>query len=173
METLDQGMGERVCHEGSHPLFDFNFQKIREHWMQKLGNHAAAAEYLDVVDVRLQRWLEALGPWIDFDFAVKHLEEDLYLCQVESHLTWLAYRHRLRLANEEKKRLSRDHHWRSEGEKQIEVKASADGRHDAVWHEDFGDIYRKAMRRERKELQKLLETGAMPAVEGDPPPNRS
>jgi hypothetical protein len=157
-------------HEDSQPLFDFNFQKIREHWMQKLGNPAAAAEYLNVVDARLKGWLETLGPWVDFDFAVGHLQKDLDLCQVESHLTWLASRHRLRLANEEKKRLSRDHHWRYEGEMRVEVKASADGRHDAVWHEDFRDIYRKAMERERRKLKKLRETEAMSAAEDNAPP---
>jgi hypothetical protein len=143
-----------VSHEGSYPHFDFNFQKIREHWTQKLANHADAAEYLESIDARLQSWLKALGPWIDFVFAVQHLQEDLDLCQVESHLTWLASRHRLRLTNEEKKRLSRDHHWRDEGEIRVEVKLSADGRHDAVWHEDFQDFYRKAMEREHKELKK-------------------
>ena len=156
--------------EGSYPHFDFNFQKIRGHWTKKLANHADAAEYLESIDVRLESWLKALGPWVDFDFAVQHLQEDLDLCQVESHLSWLASRHRLRLTNEEKKRLSQDHHWRGEREILVEVKLSADGRHDAVWHEDFREIYRKAMERERKELKRLRETGAMPAVVEDPPP---
>ena len=150
--------------ESLNPCFDFNFRKIHDHWRHRLANHAAAEKYLEAVEARLQQWLEGLGPWIDFEFAVKHLREDLDLSQVESHLSWVASRHRLRLAREERKRLSRDDAWREE-EMRVDIKLSADGRHDAVWHEDFRDLYRKAMDRERKELRKLRETGVMPAVE--------
>jgi len=149
-----------VSGDGSYPHFDFEFRKIHEHWKEKLASHSAAARYLEVVNARLQSWLEGLGPWIDFDFAVKHLQEDLDLCQVESHLNWLASLHRLRLAKEEKKRLSRGDRWGEEPERPLEIKLSADGRHDAVWHEDFRDIYRKAMERERNELRKLWETSS-------------
>ena len=138
----------------------FDFLRIRRHW-GGLADHAAAARYLDSVDAKLQRWLRKLGPWIDFDFAVRRLQRDLGLWQVKSHLTWLAFRRRLQLATEEKRRLTRDPGWRDE-EIRVEVALSADGRHDAVWHEDFQDLYRRALRRERRELERLRETGAFP-----------
>ena len=150
--------------ESLNPDFDFNFRKIHDHWRQTLANHAAAEKYLQVVEACLQKWLEGLGPWIDFELAAKHLREDLELSQVESHLSWVASRHRLLLTREEKKRLAREDAWPEE-EMRVDIKLSADGRHDAVWHEDFRDLYCKAMDRERKELRKLRETGVMPAVE--------
>jgi hypothetical protein len=152
----------------SYPHFDLNFCKIHEHWRKKLADYTAAAKYLDTVNTRLQRWLEGLGPWVDFDFAMKHLQEDLDLCEVESHLNWLASLHRLRLAKEEKKRLSRGECWGEKQQRPVEIKISSDGRHDAVWHEDFRDIYRKAIERERKELRKLREIGVVTTVEEGP-----
>ena len=140
--------------------FDFDFREIRHYWLETLANHAAAVRYLDAVEARLQQWLKDLGPWIDFDFAVRRLQQDLDLQQVRSHLTWLAFRHRLRLASEEKKRLARDPRWHDE-EIRVEVALSADGRHDAVWHADFRDIYLKGLQRERRELQRLWETGTL------------
>jgi hypothetical protein len=142
------------------PHLDFNFGRIRGYWREKLDSYAAAAAYLEAVDTRLQKWLRELGPWIDFDFAVTRLQEDLELQQVRSHLTWLAFRHRLRLANDQRKRLSRDPSWRDE-DIRVEVAVSADGMHDAVWHEDFRCLYVKAMEKERRELKRLRETGAL------------
>ncbi|HET6451421.1 MAG TPA: hypothetical protein VFI08_08920 [Spirochaetia bacterium] len=144
------------------PVFDF--LGIRRHW-ESLSDRAAAARYLDDTEQRLRRWLQGLGPWIDFDFAVRRLEKDLGLWQVKSHLTWLAYRHRLRLATEEKRRIERDPEWQ-DAELRVQVELSADGQHDAVWHEDFRGLYLKAMERERRELERLRETGALPADPG-------
>ena len=154
--------------EDCYPHFDFNFQKIRDHWKVKLGNYAAAKEYLDVVDKRLQYWLHECGSWIDFDFAVKHLKEDLNLCEVESRLAWMSLRHRLRLANEQRRRLAPARR-RDAEEINVEVKLSRDGKHDAIWHADFRDIYKKATERERKELKKLRETGLIPIIENGAP----
>ena len=154
--------------EDCYPHFDFNFQKIREHWKVKLGNYAAAKEYLDVVDKRLQYWLHECGSWIDFDFAVKHLKEDLNLCEVESRLAWMSLRHRLRLANEQRRRLAPARR-RDAEEINVEVKLSSDGKHDAIWHADFRDIYKKATEREHKELKKLRETGLISIIEDGAP----
>ena len=155
--------------EDCYPHFEFNFQKIRDHWKVKLGNYAAAKEYLDVVDKRLQYWLHECGSWIDFDFAVKHLKEDLNLCEVESRLAWMSLRHRLRLANEQRRRLSPARRRHVAEEINVEVKLSSDGKHDAIWHADFRGIYKKATERERKELKKLRETGLIPIIEDGAP----
>ena len=97
-EELGMGNDDR------YPHFDFNFQKIHEYWKVTLGSHQAAQEYLRVVARRLEYWLQERGSWIDFEFAAKHLEEDLALKDVESQLTWLALRHRVQLANEQQAR---------------------------------------------------------------------
>ena len=149
--------------EDLYPHYDFNFPKIREHWKQKLGSSEEAEEYLRVVDKRLGYWLQECGTWIDFEFALKHVREDLDLRDAESHLTWLALRRRVRLANEQRKRLSPSHPRQDVAELGIPIKISQDGAHDAVWHEDFRNIYLKALARERKELKKLRETGFVPA----------
>ncbi len=149
--------------EDLYPHYDFNFPKIREHWKQKLGSGEEAEEYLRVVDKRLGYWLQECGTWIDFEFALKHVGEDMDLRDAESHLTWLALRRRVRLANEQRKRLSPSHPRQDVAELGIPIKISQDGSHDAVWHEDFRNIYLKALARERKELKKLRETGFVPA----------
>ena len=159
--------------EDSFPHFDFNFEKIREHWKVTLGNYSAAAKYLRVVSKRLEYWLLELGSRIDFDLAVKLLREDLNLREAESHLVWLALRHRVRLTNEQRCRLARAHRQRDDEEIRVDIPLSSDGIHDEVWHEDFGNIYKKAMARERKELKKLRETGLIPASESAAPQKNS
>jgi hypothetical protein len=67
------------------------------------------------------------------------------------------------LANEQRKRLSPSHPRQEASELGIPIKISNDGTHDAVWHEDFRNIYLRALARERKELKKLRETGFVPA----------
>ena len=151
--------------EDVYPHFDFNFQRIRGHWRDTLGNYSAAAKYLSVVSRRLEYWLRDLGSWIDFDFAVRHLNEDLNLCEAESHLVWLALRHRVRLTNQQRSRLAPADSRRDHAELPVDVPLSSDGIHDRVWHEDFRHIYKKAMARERRELRKLRETGFLPASE--------
>lgn len=155
--------------EDCYPHFDFDFQKIREHWQLKLGNHAAAEEYLGVVEKRLLYWLQECGSWIDFDFAVEHLQKHLNLREVESQLTWMSLKHRLRLANEQRRRLSPAHRRRDEEEISVDIKPSADGKHDSIWHTDFANIYKRAISRERKELRKLIETGLIPGNESASP----
>ena len=155
--------------EDCYPHFDFNFQNIREYWKVNLGNHVEAEEYLGVVEKRLQYWLQECGSWIDFDFAVEHLQKDLNLREVESRLTWMCLKHRVRLANEQRRRLSPVHRRRDAKEIKVDIKLSADGEHDAIWHTDFGNIYKKAMTRERKELQKLRETGRISGNENAAP----
>jgi len=95
-----------MSNEDRFPHFDFNFRLIRMHWETTLGCYGAAAEYLQVLERRLQYWLQELGSWIDYEFAARHLEEDLGLTDVESRLTWLALTHRLRLAREQQRRLA-------------------------------------------------------------------
>ena len=143
-----------------YPHFDFNSKKIREHWYQHLGNCAEAEEYLRVVERRLEYWLLDCGPWIDFDFAKKHLEADLSREDAESHLVWLALEHRVRIANEQRNPSGSAP---MPAETGISVPLSCDGVHDAVWHEDFRDVYKQAIDREIAELRKLKETGRMPA----------
>jgi hypothetical protein len=128
-EELEMG------NEDHDPHFDFNFQKIREYWKVTLGSHQAAQEYLRIVARRLGYWLQERGSWIDFEFATKHLEEDLALKDIESQLTWLALRHRVQLANEQQASMALRHRGRDADGILIEVKRSSDGRHDAVWHE--------------------------------------
>ena len=151
-----------MSNEDCYPHFDFNFRKIREHWKVNLGNQAEAEEYLRVVEKRLKYWLQECGSWIDYDFAVKHLQKDLNFREVESRLTWMSLKHRLRLANEQRRRLSPAHRRRDAEEIKVDIKLSADGEHDAIWHSDFASIYKRAMARERKELRKLRETGLIP-----------
>lgn len=151
-----------MIREEPFPVFDFDFQKIREHWKLELGDYEAAAEYLEGVERRLHSWLQGLGDWIDFDFAARHLREDLHLSQVESHLRWLVLKHRARLANEARKRLASADGWRESEQPHAQLEFSAHGKNGEVWHADFRDIYRKAMERERNELRKVRETGAMP-----------
>lgn len=146
-----------------YPHFDFNFKKIRNHWKLEIGNYVEAVKYLRVVDKRLDYWLQECEPWIDFDFAMKRLEEDVNLRDAENHLTWLALRRRAKLANEQRKRRSHSVPMKEGSEMGILIKVSRDGTHDAVWHEDFRNIYKRAMRNERKELRKLKETGNLPA----------
>ena len=152
--------------EDLYPHYDFNFPKIREHWKQKLGSSEEAEEYLRVVDKRLGYWLQECGTWIDFEFALKHVREDLDLRDAESHLTWLALRRRVRLANEQRKRLSPSHPRQDVAELGIPIKISQDGAHDAVWHEDFRNIYLKALARERKELKKVEGDGLCSCPQG-------
>ena len=105
----DEGREMEMSNEDRYPHFDFNFQKIREHWKATLGNYQAASEYLHVVERRLRYWLQERGSWVEFDFAAKHLEEDLGLKDVESRLIWLALRHRVQLDNEQMARLGPRH----------------------------------------------------------------
>jgi hypothetical protein len=158
-----------MCNEDCYPHFNFNFQKIREYWKVNLGNHVEAEEYLGVVEKRLQYWLQECGSWIDFDFAVEHLQKHLNLREVESRLIWMSLRHRLRLANEQRRRLSPARRRSDEEEIRVDIKPSADGKHDAIWHTDFGNIYKRAMAREHRELRKLRETGQIPANESASP----
>ena len=139
------------------PHFDFNFQRIREHWNVTLGNVAAARKYLRVVGRRLEYWLAELEPWVDFDFAVKHLSEDLGIEDAESRLVWLALKHRVRLANAQRRQFPAARHEGSDYDIHVEVPISSDGTHDKVWHEDFGKIYKRALTKERKELEKLRD----------------
>ena len=151
--------------EDHYPHFDFNFQEIREYWKVTLGSHQAAQAYLRVVARRLGYWLQERGSWIDYEFAAKHLEEDLALKDVESQLTWLALRHRVQLANEQQASMALRHRGRDADGILIEVKRSSDGRHDAVWHADFRRLYMRALARERSELKRLRETGFIPIHE--------
>lgn len=145
--------------EDAYPHFNFNVQRIREHWRLKLGNYAAAKKYLRVVQGRLEYWMQENGPWIDFDFAVKHLKEDLHLSDAESHLTWLSLRRRVRLANEQRRQLLPSYQIGETEELGVAVRLSHDGQHDAIWHADFRDMYMRALARERKELRKLRDIG--------------
>jgi hypothetical protein len=76
--------------EDCFPHYDFDFNKIREYWKLTLGNYAAAKKYLQVIQRRLEYWTKEQGPWIDFDFAAKHLVDDLHVFDAESRLMWLA-----------------------------------------------------------------------------------
>jgi hypothetical protein len=165
-----------------YPHFNFDFQRIREYWTAKLASHTEAEEYLNVVQRRLEYWLAGCGSWIDFDFALRHLKEDLHVKDVESRLTWLALRRRARLGNEQRRRLSPGHRQREAEEVSVEVKVSEDGKHDAVWHEDFRDLYNTAIAKELKVLKRLRETGVTPVAatrqkspegEGNPRDGRS
>ena len=151
-----------MSNEDRFPHFDFDFRRIRDHWETTLGCYRAAAEYLRVVERRLQHWLQEQGSWIGYEFAARHLEEDLGFSDVESRLTWLALTHRLRLAREQQCRLASGNRRRDAGGILIEVKLSSDGFHDTVWHADFARLYMKAMRRERKELERLHLSGFIP-----------
>jgi hypothetical protein len=148
-----------MSNEDRFPHFDFNFRRIRVHWKTTLGCYGAAAEYLQVLERRLQYWLQEQGSWIDYEFAARHLEEDLGLTEVESRLTWLALTHRLRLVREQQRRLAPRDRRRDADCILIEVTPSSDGQHDTVWHADFARMYLKAMHRERNELEKLHQTG--------------
>lgn len=149
------------------PHFDFNVQRISEYWKGTLGNVAAAKKYLRVVGKRLGYWLAELGPWVDFDFAVRHLTEDLDIEDAESRLVWLALRHRVRLANAQRRQVAATRNEEGDYDIHVEVPISSDGAHDKVWHEDFGKIYKRALAKERKELEKLRETGLMPASDAE------
>ncbi len=153
-----------MSNEDRYPHFDFNFQKIAEYWKVTLGNYEAARAYLDIVEKRLQYWLQERGSWIDYGFAAKHLEEDLDIRDVESRLTWLALKLRVKLANEQLERLAPQNRGSDKDVLPIEVKLSADGRHDVVWHADFQRFYLRALSRERKKLERLRETGFIPLV---------
>ena len=149
------------------PHYDFNLQRIREHWKGTLGNFAAAKKYLRVVSKRLEYWLADLGPWVEFDFAVKRLREDLCMDDAESQLVWFALRRRVRLANAQRRQVATAH--REECDCDVHVPMSSDGTHDKVWYEDFGRIYKKALKKERKELEKLRDTGLIPASDAEAP----
>jgi hypothetical protein len=151
-----------MSNEDRYPHFDFNFRRIREHWTTTLGCYRAAAEYLRVVERRIRYWLQEQGSWIDYEFAARHLEEDLGLKDTEGRLTWLALRHRLHLANEQQRRLAPRHRRRDADGILIEVRQSSDGVHDQVWHADFTLFYMKAVIRERRELERLRCTGIIP-----------
>lgn len=157
--------GEGLSSEDAYPDFDFNFQKIREYWTAKLGSFSGASRYLQVVNKRVEYWLQELGSWIDFDFAAKHLERDLGICDAESHLVWLALRRRVQLANEQRPRFASAHRPRDEEGLRVDIPLSSDGAHDRVWHEDFRKVYKIAIAQERKELKKLRETGFIPISE--------
>ena len=154
-----------MSNEDRYPNFNFDFQRIHEHWKVTLGYYQASEEYLHVVERRLKYWLYECGSWVDFGFAAKHLKEDLGLTDIESRLTWLALKHRVQLANKQHRRLGPRHHQRDAQSILSEVKQSSDGTHDAVWYIDFRNFYMKALERERKELQKLHETGFIPTTE--------
>jgi len=156
-----------MSNEDRFPHFSFNFRRIREHWRMTLGCYREAAIYLRILERRLRSWLHEQGSWVDYEFAAKHLEEDLGLRDIESRLTWLALRHRLCLANEQKRRLAPGHRRRDYEGILIDVRQSSDGIHDPVWHADFAYLYMKAMKRERKELEWLRETGSIPLDEDD------
>jgi len=156
-----------MSNEDRFPHFDFNFRRIREYWRMTIGCYREAAVYLRVLEQRLRSWIQEQGSWVDYEFAAKHLEEDLGLSDVESRLTWLALRHRLCLANEQKRRLAPRHRRRDSDGILIDVRQSSDGIHDPVWHVDFAHLYMKAMRRERKELEWLRATGIIPLDEDD------
>lgn len=145
------------------PHYDFNFQRIRERWKGTLGNVAAAKKYLRVVSKRLEYWLAELGPWVEFDFAVKRLRENLDIEDGESCLVWLALRHRVRLANAQRRQFVAVRGGERDYDIHVDVPISSDGTHDKVWHEDFGRIYKRALAKERKELERLRETGLMAA----------
>jgi hypothetical protein len=149
------------------PHFDFNLPRISEYWKGTLGNVAAAKMYLRVVGKRLEHWLAALGPWVDFDFAVKRLREDLGIEDAESRLVWLALKHRVQLANTQRRQFADVRH--EDYDLHVDVPVSSDGTHDKVWHETFGRIYKRALAKERKELEKLRETGLMPASDAGAP----
>jgi hypothetical protein len=151
-----------MSNEDRFPHFDFKFRKIHEHWKTTLGCYRVAAEYLQVLERRLHYWLQEQGSWIDYEFAARHLEEDLGLTEVESRLTWLALTHRLRLAREQHRRLAPRNRHRDEDGIFVKVKLSSDGVHDTVWHADFARIYLKAIHRERKELERLNHSGFIP-----------
>ena len=147
-----------------YPDFDFDFRKIREYWKGTLGNYEAVREYLRIVGKRLKYRLQELGSWIDFEVAAKHLQEDLHLRNAEAYLEWKALNHRVHLANVQRRQLSAVD--RKGGEEvRVEVKRSSDGKHDAVWHEGFRAIYKKAMAREWKELRRLRDTGRLSSAE--------
>src|SRR5208337_4311545 len=118
--------------EDCFPHFDFDFNKIREYWKLTLGNYAAAKRYLQVVQKRLEYWTKEHGPWIDFDFAAKHLREDLHVSDTESHLVWLALQCRARLANEQRRKHPRSNGLGKTEEMGVGVRHSKDGQHDAI-----------------------------------------
>jgi hypothetical protein len=153
-----------MSNEDFFPHFDFDFRKIHDHWKVKLGNYAAGKKYLDVVQKRMEYWMQECGPWMDFDCAVTRLKQDLHLSDVESRLTWLALRRRASLANEQRRQPLSPRFGETQ-EIVVAVRRSVDGQHDAVWHEDFRDMYVKALARERRELRKLRDVGLIPATE--------
>ena len=159
--------------EDVYPHFDFNFQRIHEHWKCSLGNAAAATRYLRVVSKRLEYWLLEQGTWIDFEFALKHLKEDLDISDGESCLVWLALRRRVGLANTQRRQLPPGESRKDAGDLFTDVPFSSDGIHDKVWHEDFARIYKRALTQERRELRKLRETGLIPASESETPMKRA
>jgi hypothetical protein len=148
--------------EDRYPHFDFNFKLIRQYWTTELGNYMDAKRYLRIVGKRLGYWLQNLGSWIDFSFAIEHAREDLHLSDVESNLTWLALRRRVKWGNQQKSMLPLRERERETCGVGVKVQISEDGIHDAVWHDDFRRLYFTRLAKERKLLKRLYETGSIP-----------
>jgi hypothetical protein len=154
--------------EHQFPHFNFDFQRIRAYWVSELQGCAEARAYLRVVQKRLEYWIADLGAWIDFEAAEKHVREDLHMEDAASVLTWLSLKRRVRLGNQERRKLDPSAVQREPDAVSAEVRLSSDGLHDAVWHEDLRALYHKAILEERRLLRRLHDTAEMPERASDP-----
>jgi len=73
------------------------------------------------------------------------------------------------MANAQRRQLDAARNEEGDCDIHVDVPISSDGTHDKVWHEDFRKTYKRALAKERKELEKLRETGYMPASDTEAP----